>query len=336
MEEIQKLNVRLSETHNLTLAVRLGVHTGLVVAGEMGSGDSLEALAIVGETPNIAARLQEAAELDSVVVSPVTHRLIQDFFDCQAIGTHSLKGIAEPMELFRVLRERGNQDRVGVTASSGVTELVGREQELGLLLDRWEHVKEGRGQVVLISGEPGIGKSRLVQELRNRLAGQPHARQGYSCSPYHKDGVLHSQITAMERWLRLMREDTDEEKLKKLEAGLSEYAVQLSEAVPLLASHLSIPLDDRYAPLNLTPEGQKQKTLELLTEICIETAAELSNLLIMEDLRWADNTTLEVLGMVLDRVATAKILAVITFRPEFVPPWSGQSLYTNLAESPYT
>lgn len=331
LDGIQQLNIRLKETHNLTLAVRVGIHTGLVVAGEMGSGENLETLAIVGETPNIAARLQEAADSNTVIVSSVTQRLIQGVFDCQSKGARILRGIAEPMELFQVLRELDNQERLGVSTSAELTELVGREQELGLMLDRWEHAKEGRGQLVLINGEPGIGKSRLVQELRNRLAGEPHVRQGYSCSPYHRDSVLHSQVEFMKRWLRFSGEDTNEEKLEKLEAGLSEYAIQLPEAVPLLASHLSISLDNRYSPPDLTPQQLRQKTLELLTELCIGSADVLPELVIVEDLHWADSTSLELFGMVLERIATAQILAVLTFRPEFVPPWSAQSHFTQIS-----
>lgn len=167
------LNTRLKEDKALELAVRIGVHTGLVVAGEMGGGDSIEALAIVGETPNIAARLQEAAEPNTVVISDVTARLVQGFFLCDKLGPHDLKGISEPMELFAVLSESGAQTRFDVATATRLTPLVGREQELGLLMDRWEQAEEGLGQVVLLSGEAGIGKSRLLKRFTKGWLGGP-------------------------------------------------------------------------------------------------------------------------------------------------------------------
>ena len=189
----------------MKLAVRIGVHTGLVVAGEMGGGDTVETLAIVGETPNISARLQEAAEPNSVVISDVTRSLIQGFFVCEALGFRDLKEISQPMELFRVVSESGAQTRFEVAAATQLTPLVGREQEVGLLLDRWEQVKEGLGQVVLLSGEPGIGKSRLVQTLNERLAGEPHILRNLRCSPYHQNSALHPVIEFLERWLDFRR-----------------------------------------------------------------------------------------------------------------------------------
>ncbi|MCH8801228.1 MAG: AAA family ATPase, partial [Chloroflexi bacterium] len=330
LEDMGGLNAQLKSERDLELTVRIGIHTGLVVAGEMGGGDTIEELAIVGETPNIAARIEGAALPNSVVVSNITANLIQGFFLHEALGPHELKGISEPVELFRVLEESGAQTRFEVAAAAQLTPLVGREQELGLLLDRWEQVEEGLGQVVLISGEAGIGKSRLLQAINDRLAGQPHYRQKYRCSPYHQNSALYPVIDFLERWMRFRREDTSEERLLKLERGLEDYLVPTTEAVPLLAGMLSVPLDDRYPALNLSPQLQRQKTLGLLVQLMMETASKQPVLAVFEDLHWADPTTMEFLGLLLDQVPTVKVLAMFTFRPEFTPPWGSWGHLTQI------
>ena len=324
VEEMEGLNTRLKADMDLVLAVRIGVHTGLVVAGDMGGGETVESLAIVGDTPNIAARLQEAAAPNTVVVSDVTANLIQGFFLCEAMGFHELKGIFEPMELFSVLSESGAQNRFDVAAYSRLTPLVGREQEVGLLLDRWVQVEEGLGQVVLISGEAGIGKSRLLRAINDQLADRPYSRQKYRCSPYHQNSALHPVIDSLERWLEFGRDDSLEEKFLKLEGALVDYSVPATEAVPLLAGLLSVPLDDRYPPLDLSSELQRQKTLELLVQLVMETASRQPVLTVFEDLHWADPTTLELLGLLVDQAPTAQVLALFTFRPEFTPTWGSR------------
>ena len=233
VEEMGVLNARLKADKNIELAVRIGVHTGLVVAGEMGSGDSVEALAIVGETPNISARLQEAAGPNSVVISDIPASLVQGFFIWESLGIHALKGISQPMELSRVYSESGAQTRFDVISTKGLTPLVGREQELGLLMDRWEQVEEGLGQVVLVSGEAGIGKSRLLQAINDRLAGRTHYLQEHRCSPYHQNSALFPIIESLDRWRGFQREDHPEERLLKLEQLLEDYSVPTTEALPL-------------------------------------------------------------------------------------------------------
>jgi len=328
LEDMLGLNTQADK--DLELAVRIGVHTGLVVAGEMGGGDTVEALAIVGETPNIAARLQEAAEPNTLVISDITAYLIQGFFLCEAMGFHDLKGISQPMELFRVVEESGAQTRFDVAAATQLTPLVGREQEVGLLMDRWEQVEEGLGQVVLVSGEAGIGKSRLLQAINDRLAGRPHYRQEYRCSPYHQNSVLHPVIDFLQRWLGFRREDSPEERLAKLERGLADYSVQTTEAVTLLAGILSVPLDDQYPPLNLSPQGQRQKTMELLVQLVMQAASKQPVLAVFEDLHLADPTTLEFLSLLVEQAPTARVLAMFTFRPEFTPPWGSRSHLTQI------
>ncbi len=324
------LNASLKADKDMELTVRIGVHTGLVVAGEMGGGDTIEALAIVGETPNIAARLQEAASPNSVIISDFTANLIQGFFLCEALGVHDLKGVSEPMELFSVLSESGAQTRFDVAAAVHLTPLVGRKQELGLLLDRWEQVEEGLGQVVLLSGEAGIGKSRLLQAVNDRLEERPHIQQEYRCSPYHQNSALHPMIEFLERWLGFRREDTLAEKLSKIEGGLEDYSVQSTEEVTLLTGRLSVPGGESYPPLNLSPQRQRQMTMELLVQLLIETASNQPILAVVEDLHWADPTTLEFLGLLLDQIATSKVMAVYTFRPDFTPPFGSRGHLTQI------
>ncbi|KRT65572.1 MAG: hypothetical protein XU11_C0024G0035, partial [Candidatus Dadabacteria bacterium CSP1-2] len=202
-----------------TLQVRVGIHSGLVVVGEMGGGKKREPMAIVGETPNIAARLQGLAEPNTVVISSATYRLVEGLFDCQDLGLHTLKGVSAPVQMYRILGESAVRSRFEVAVSKGLTPLIGREQEVELLLKSWERVKEGEGQVVLLSGEAGIGKSRLVQVMKERLAGETHIRIESRCSPYYQNSALYPIIDQLQRLL-FRRQDSYEEKLSKLERAL--------------------------------------------------------------------------------------------------------------------
>src|SRR3990172_4492965 len=281
-----------------SLQVRVGIHTGLVVVGEMGGGKKREPMAIVGETPNIAARLQGIAEPNTVVISSATYRLVEGLFECHNLGLHTLKGISTPMEVYQVTRESGVRTRFEVTVSKGLTPLVGREQEVELLLKSWERVKEGEGQVVLLSGEAGIGKSRLVQVLKERLSGETHIRIESRCSPYYQNSALYPIIDHLQRLL-FRREDSYEEKLSKLERALvgAQHAVPLQETVPLFASLLSLPLSDRYPTLNLSPQRQKQKTLEALLTWLLKESEKQPVLRIVEDLHWVDPSTRDYLSL---------------------------------------
>ena len=257
VEEMGKLNTTLQQNQGITLAVRIGIHTGLVVAGEMGAGETLESLAIVGQTPNVAARLEGVAEPDTVAISGATHRLIEGFFNCQELGVHTLRGVSEPMEAYRVLGESGAHSRLEAAAARGLTPLVGRDQEASVLLERWGHVKEGDGQVILLSGEAGMGKSRLVQLMKERLAAEPHFLAECRCSPHYQNTALYPVTDYLERLMRFSREDTPEEKLSKLEATVGQYFPRLPDITPLLAALLSVPLDDRYPSLDLSPNPPK-------------------------------------------------------------------------------
>ena len=336
LEGMGPLNSRLKADNDIELAVRIGVHTGLVVAGEMGGGDTIESLAIVGETPNIAARLQEVAEPNSVVISDVTANLVQGFFVSKGLGFHELRGISEPMELFAVQSESGAQTRFDVSAASHLTPLVGREQELGLLLDRWEQAKEGLGQVVLLSGEPGIGKSRLVDALTERLSTEPHALRRLRCSAYHQNSALHPVLEYLEGWLGFGWADSAEVRVGKLETALAQVDFPLAEGVTLLSGLLSVPLTQRFHALAMGPEVQIERTRELLVALLLDSAEDQPVFLVVEDLQWADPSTLGMLGFLLDQVPTANVLVLLSYRSEFTPPWSSRSYVTPMMLSRLT
>jgi len=330
VQAIATLNTRLTAQYGVQLAVRLGIHTGPVVVGVMGGGGRHEHLAL-GETPNIAARLQGLAPANTVVISAVTARLVQGAFALENLGTHTLHGIAEPMAVSRV---RGplatpSHDEEFVTAAAPL--LVGREEESGLLRRRWEQSKAGLGQVVFISGEAGIGKSALVEALRAQVRAEGMLRIAFRCSPYHTTSALYPVITHIEHLLQFEPDDPPAIKLVKLEAGLQSYNLPLAEVVPLFAGLLSLPLPaERYAALALTPQQQKQQTLDALLAWMVEEAERQPVLVAWEDLHWADPTTQEYLGLVIEQAPTVPMLHVLTYRPEFSSPWPQRSHTTPL------
>jgi class 3 adenylate cyclase/predicted ATPase len=322
---------RLKAPSGEALAARLGIATGLVVVGDLAGEGAAQEEAVVGETPNLAARLQAIAEPGTVVISPGTRRLLGDLFELGDLGGQRLKGIADPVQAWRVGRERPAKSRFEATHGAGLTPFVGREHELTLLLDRWEQATGGEGQVVVLSGEPGIGKSRITQALRERIAGEPHTRLRYQCSPHHTNSALHPIIAQLELAAGFGLGDTPERKLEKLEALLAQTSVDIHAVAPLFAALLSMPTADRYPPLDITPQRQKERTLEALADQLIGLAARQPVLLILEDAHWIDPTTTEFLAQVVDRVQDAPVLVVVTFRPEFKPPWVGHGHVTALA-----
>jgi class 3 adenylate cyclase/predicted ATPase len=331
VEALGQLNMRLEQERRVHLAVRLGIHTGLVVVGEVGSGTRQEQLAL-GETPNIAARLQGIAVPNTLVISAATFHLLGGFFACQPLGTSLLKGLAQPLAVYRVLYESMARSRLEAAGSTGWTPLVGREQEIGLLRERWAQVKDGVGQVVLLSGEAGIGKSRLVQVLTAQVASEPQAwLTPCQCSPYYQHTALYPMIDLLERVaLRFEREDSSQQKLRKLEGFLVQYGLRLAEAVPLFAALLSLPLPADYPPLPMSPEQQRQQTLRALLAILVRIAAQQPVLFVMEDLHWIDPSTLELLTLLIEQGPTARILVLLTFRPDFNPPWRGRTPLTQV------
>jgi predicted ATPase/class 3 adenylate cyclase len=331
VEALGQLNAHLDRERGVQLAVRLGIHTGLVVVGEIGGGGKHEPLAL-GETPNVAARLQGIAAPNTLVISAATYHLLGGFFVCQSLGIPVLKGVAQPLKAYQVLYESMARSRLEAAGPAGLTPLVGRAQEVALLWERWAQVKDGLGQVVLLSGEAGIGKSRLVQVLMEEVAAEPHAwLTPCQCSPYHQNTALYPMIELLERVaLRFEREEPPEQKLRKLEGFVVQYGLPLAEAVPLFAALLSLPLGADYAPLTASPEQQKRQTLHTLLTILLRIAAQQPVLFVMEDLHWVDPTTLEFLGLLVDQGPTARILALLTFRPDFSPPWAGRSHVTQV------
>jgi TOMM system kinase/cyclase fusion protein len=331
VEAMSQLNTRLGQERGVQLAVRLGIHTGQVVVGEIGGGAKHEQLAL-GETPNVAARLQGIAAPNTLVISAATVQLLGGLFACESLGPTRLKGLVQSIEVYQVRSEHMARSRLEAAGRSTLTPLVGREQEVGLLLERWAQVKEGLGQVVLLSGEAGIGKSRLVQVLTAQVATEPQAwLTPCQCSPYYQNTALYPLIELLERVaLRFEREESSEQKISKLAGFVVQYGLPLAEVVPLLAALLSLPLTADYAPLNISPEQQKQQTLHALLTILLRIAAQQPVLFVMEDLHWVDPSTLELLTLLVDQGPTARILALFTCRPDFRPPWTGRAHVTQV------
>ncbi len=310
------------------LKVRLGVASGLVVVGDLiGEGEARER-GIVGETPNLAARLQALAAPDTLVVAESTRRQIGALFEIEDLGPRQLAGFAEPQQGWRVLGESGVLSRFEALRAASLTPLVGREEELDLLLQRWRRAGSGEGQVVLICGEPGIGKSRLAAALRDRLEGEDLTRLRYFSSHHHQDSALYPFIAQLERAAGFEREDSVEGKLDKLEAVLDPGSP--SEDVGLLAELLSLPSASRYQLPPSTPPRKKEKTFEASLRQLEALARQRPLLMVFEDLHWIDPSSRELLDRVIKRVPGLPVLLIATFRPEFVPPWSGLPQVTAL------
>jgi class 3 adenylate cyclase/tetratricopeptide (TPR) repeat protein len=313
----------------VALRARVGIATGLVVVGDLiGSGEAQER-GIVGETPNLAARLQGIAEPDAVVIAEGTRRLLGNLFEFEDLGAKDLKGISGTVRVYAALRASSAEGRFEALHASSLTPLVGREEELELLLRRWSRSKTDEGQIVRLSGEAGIGKSRLTAALLERIADEPHTRLRYFCSPQQTDSAFYSIIGQMERAAGLAPDDTAEAKLEKLDAVLAQTSTSKHDGA-LFAELLSLPNDGRYPKLEMAPEQRRQKTLEALTAQLEALSRFNPVLMIFEDVQWIDPTSLEALGRTVDRLRTLGVLLLITFRPEFEPPWMERSYDTAL------
>jgi class 3 adenylate cyclase len=300
--------------------VRVGIATGLVVVGHLIPSGESEERGIVGETPNLAARLQGIAEPNMVVIAESTRRLLGSFFQLDDLGMRSLKGIGGPVRSWAALRASSVEGRFEALHATDLTALVGREEESELLLRCWSKAKTGEGQVVLLTGEAGIGKSRLAVALVERLAGEPHTRLRYFCSPQHTNSALYPIIGQMEHAAGLAHDDTPRAKLDKLNAVLEQTSTSIEDAA-LFAQMLSLPNDGRYPLLDLTPQQRRQRTLEALTAQAAKLATQHPVLMIFEDAHWTDPTSLELLNRTVDRIKTVPALLIVTFRPEFKAPW---------------
>jgi class 3 adenylate cyclase/tetratricopeptide (TPR) repeat protein len=315
---------KLKTAAGVALQVRVGIATGLVVVGDLtGTGATLEH-EVIGETPNLAARLQARAEPGTVVISSSTRKLTGGLFDYRDLGVANLKGFAETVPAWQVLGASAADSRFEALRA-GTTPLVNRVEEIDLLVRRWERAKVGEGSVVLISGDPGIGKSRIAETLIKQLIGEPHTRLREFCSPHHQDIALHPSVTQLERAAGFRRDDTDDQRLTKLERVLAMAVDDVEEAVPLLASLLSIPTGDRYPALDINPEQRKAATLQALVSQVVGLTRRRPVLLVVEDAQWADPTSLELFELIFKLVSSLPLLAIVTFRPEFVAPWVGRS-----------
>jgi len=327
MEDLQS---RLRREKGITLALRLGIHTGLVVVGAMGGHGRQEQLAL-GETPNIAARIEGHAQPNTVAISEVTYHLVQGYFDCLDLGAQTLRGVSQPLHVYRVLGASGVHSRLDIASARGLTPLVGREQEVGLLLERWAQVKDGRGHVVLLTGEAGIGKSRLVHMLKEHIANDSHLCWECRSAEYAQNTVLFPLVELFQRLWRFEAHETPHAQLEKLAHALSQYRLPVEDSLPLFAPLFSLSLpEDRSPLLHLSPQRQRQKTLETIVAILLELAEHQPLCFIIEDLHWSDPSTLELLNLVIDQTPTASLLVLLTCRPHFQPAWHHRSYLTEI------
>ena len=331
LTEIAASNIPLLRSIGSHLAVRVGIHAGIVVIGNSEHGASVERLA-VGETPNIAARLQGVAAPGTIVISDAVGQLIGGSFDCADLGEVTIKGITQPVRIAQVLGVSTRRNRFEAATAAGLTPLVGRAQEIGLLTDRWQLAQEGEGQVVLISGEPGLGKSRLLRELREALGDTVTAVLRFQCSPYYTNSAYYPLVDHLERALSFASGTPTAQKLDQLEALVTQHGLPRQHA-QLLAELLSLSTGERYPRLTTTPQRQKEDTLAAATDLTLAVADRQCALMLFEDVHWADPTTLEFLEILIDRASSASILIALTHRPAFAPKWTAHGHVTALTLS---
>jgi len=318
------------DAKSVKLQGRVGIATGLVVVGDLIGEGSAQEQSVVGEVPNLAARLQALAGPDATVIAATTRRLVGDLFEYRDLGAVEVKGFATPVPLWQVLRPSAVASRFEALRGSTLTPLVGRDEEIDLLLRLWAPAKAGDGQVVLVSGEPGIGKSRIVAELAEHLQSELHFRLRYFCSPYYQDSALFPFIDQLGRAAGFASDDAAAARLEKLESLLTRAAPP-DDDVALLADLLSLPASERHPLPSLSPQRKKERTLEALIRQLEGLARNQPVLMVFEDAHWIDPTSRELLDLTVDRVRTLPVLLIVTFRPEFQPPWTGQPQVTVLA-----
>jgi class 3 adenylate cyclase/predicted ATPase len=311
-----------------SLRARVGIATGLVVAAEMTDAAGPQQR-VTGETPNLAARLQSSAESNQVIIAESTRRLVGDVFVLEKLELKKLKGFERGVTAWRVLGQKGNTSRFAAHVGP-LTNFVGRDQEVALLMDRWRQANQNEGQVVLLEGEAGIGKSRIVETFRQDVSEEAQITLCYQCSGYHIDSALYPIITELENAAKLSVDDSTYMRLEKLEVLLKQEGGKLEEGVPLVAALLSIPLSDRYPPPDVDPQRRKEGTFNVLADRLAALATKLPVLMIIEDLHWADPTTLEFFSRTMLQIPQMRILLIMTYRPEFRAPWTGHAHVTAL------
>ncbi|HEX6012022.1 MAG TPA: AAA family ATPase, partial [Geminicoccaceae bacterium] len=300
------------------LACRIGIATGLVVVGDLIGEGAAQEQVVVGDTPNLAARLQGVAEPGGIVIGDLTRQLLGHLFELRALGPQALKGMREPVPAFAVLREHALESRFAARQAGGVAPIVGREQELALLLERWRQAKSGEGQLVLLTGEAGIGKSRITEAVIESVAGDPHFLVRYQCSPYHADSALYPAIQHLVHAAGLSPDDGPECRLERLELFLAQAGEQNGEATALLAALLGLDGTDRHGAPTLTPQQRRGRTLAALVDQLSRLADHRPVLWVVEDAHWIDPTTQELVELALDRVQGSAVLVMVTTRPTFV------------------
>ena len=325
IEAVGRLDVQ-----SVKLQARVGIATGLVVVGDLIGEGSAQEESVVGQTPNLAARLQALAEPNAVVIAAGTRRLVGDLFEYRDLGATEVKGLAGPVPAWQVLRPSAVASRFEALRGVALTRLVGRDEEINLLLHRWADARSGGGQVVLVSGEAGLGKSRLTAALDAHLHGEPHLHLRYFCSPYHQDSAFYPFIDQLGRAAGFARDDTAAARLEKLAASLA-CAAPPGDDFALLADLLSLPASRHHALANLSPQRKKEETLQALVRQLESLARRQPVVMIFEDAHWIDPTSRALLDLTVERVRSLPVLLIVTFRPDFQPPWAGQSQVTMLA-----
>ncbi|MDA1049714.1 MAG: protein kinase [Planctomycetota bacterium] len=327
-----KFNKQLKKQNDLSVAFRIGIHTGQVVAEDKGDVSVRDSLSIVGEPRNVATRMIDSAQENSIVITGSTNQVTAGFFVCETIGTQSIRGSSKPLELFSVTGESKARSRLDLMEPTELTPLIGRDTELNIMRERWEQASESMGQVVLLIGDAGLGKSRLVHEIKGHV-GQSDREMviEWRCSPYHRNSGLYSAIDFFERQLAFTAETPPNEKLDTLVDHLAEYNLDTPDVVPLFAALLSIPVNGRYSPPEVSPQRIMELTLQAMHDLLREYSYEQPVLFIVEDLHWIDPTSLEFVGKLVEESASDSIMTLLTFRPEFETPWSSKAHQTQVA-----
>ena len=328
---VQTLNTRLKPEKGLTLDVRIGIHTGPVIVGSIGGREHQHGQAL-GDPPNVALQIQRLAAANTLVASTATARLTEGYFVYQELGSHILEGLSKPIDLTCVLNTSGRQSRLDAARPGNLSPFVNRVAEISLLRQRWEQVQENMGQVILLSGEAGIGKSRLIQTLTTHLREESYFFLECRCLPYHQQSAFYPVIDLLQDLMQWQPEASPGTQLAQLETGLAQYGLPTDEIVPFFGPLLSIPLPvDRYPLAQLTPQQHRQKTLEAAVAVIMSLAAQKPVLFVMEDLHWVDPSTLELLTLLIDQAPTMRLGIFLTFRPTFEVPWGNRSYLTHIA-----